>query len=320
METCACDLCGSADERALPRRMTGARRTVVCQRCGLVFTNPRRGPAEIERVYAAAFPRVSDPGGPAGADPTERTPPELDRERELVRSTLLPLMTPYARPAGRRWLDVRFRTGALLEALQKGGAEVHGVDPFERNVSRVREQLPAAKLHFAPVHDLLEPVGTAFDVISMMLIHVAAHVPSPTRLLRDAFDRLVPGGVLLLGEKDITRIPAHVPQFPLSERAGLAHYHHLTLNSLRAFVEKVGFEIVHADYIARSSVLRHFMIVARRGSGRRTVEASAIRADDPRALRRRLWWLFLRSRYRSRVEYPIVVRAHRLLAGTRAAL
>ena len=316
MELGPCDLCGGREHRVLPRRMTGARRTVVCQRCGLVFTNPRWNPDEIGRIYATQFTR--DPGAPAREDVVDGSPEELQRERELARTTLLPLMTSFAPPHGKRWLDIRFRAGAVLEELHASGAMVHGVDLFERSVSWVRDRLPEARLHVAPAHDLLESVGGDFDVISMMSIHVVAHVPSPTRLLQDAFDRLAPGGLLLLGDKDITRIPWYVPQFPLSESAGLVHYHHLTLNSNRAFVEKVGFELLHADYIARRTALQHFMIVGRKASHPVVVDPSSIRADDPEALYRRLWLLFLRSRYR-KVQYPFLVRAHRLIAAAKAA-
>jgi SAM-dependent methyltransferase len=297
--------------------MTGARRTVICQRCGLVFTNPRWDPEEIGRLYAEEFRR--DPGAPAREDFLQGSAEELAREREVARTTLLPLLTRFVDPAGKRWLEVRCRTGAVLEALHDRGAEIHGVDLFARSVAWVRERLPAAPLHVAPVHDLLGPVGGGFDAISMMSIHVVAHVPSPTRLLGDAFERLRPGGLLLVGEKDITRIPAPVPQFPLSESAGLVHYHHLTLNAVRALVAKVGFEVVHADYMSRRTALQHFLVVGRKGDGPRRPEASALRADDPARLYRLLWLLFLRSRYR-RVRYRAVVRAHRVLAATRAAL
>jgi SAM-dependent methyltransferase len=312
-----CDLCGGLKFRVLPRRMTGARRTVICQRCGLVFTNPRWDPVEIARLYVEEFRR--DPAAPAREDFFDGSARELELERDLAHGTLLPLMTRSTAPKSKRWLEVRFRTGAVLEALQDRGAEVHGVDLYERGVGWVRERLPAATLHVAPVHDLLGPVGGGFDVISMTTIHVTAHVPSPTRLLSDAFDRLVPGGLLMLAEKDITRMPAYVPQFPLSEAAGLVHYHHLTENSLRAFVEKVGFEIVQTGEIPRRSVLRYFMIVARKGDRRDLPAPAAIRADDPEALYRRVQFLFLRSRYR-RIRYRAVVGAHRLLARMRAAL
>jgi len=312
-----CDLCGGMEFRVLPRRMTGARRTVICQRCGLVFTNPRWDPAEIARLYVEEFRR--DPAAPVREDFFDGSIRELELERDLAHGTLLPMMTRSVDPKGKRWLELRFRTGAVLEALQGRGAEVHGVDLYERGVAWVHNRLPAATLHVAPVHDLLGPVGGGFDVISMTTIHVTAHVPSPTRLLSDAFDRLVPGGLLMLAEKDITRMPPHVPQFPLSEGAGLVHYHHLTEKSLRAFVQKVGFEIVSTEDIRRQSVLRYFMLVARKGDRRDRPEPASIRAEDAEALYRRVWFLFLRSRYR-RVRYQVVVRAHRMLARTRAAL
>jgi SAM-dependent methyltransferase len=314
MEMVRCDLCGGDDHRVVSPRMTGSRRTVICRRCGLVFTNPRWDPPEIRRIYAEEF--TSDPGAPAREELVEGSAAEAERERVLARATALPFVSRFVEPRGKRWLEVRFRTGAMLGELQALGAEVHGVDLFERSVAWVQHRLPAARLRVAPVHDLLGAVPDGFDVVSMTTIHVAAHVPSPTRLLQDVFDRLVPGGLLLLGEKDITRIPRHVPQFPLSERSGMAHYHHLTAPAMRAFVEKVGFEIVHAEYIARRSALQHFVIVARRGTGARRPEPSPIRADDPDGLRRRLGWLFLRSRYR-RVRYRAVARARRALAAVR---
>jgi SAM-dependent methyltransferase len=316
MELVACDLCGGNEYQVLASRMTGSRRTAICRQCGLVFTNPRWDPPEIRRIYAEEF--TSDPGAPAREELVEGSVAEAEKERALARAIALPLASRFVDPRGKRWLEVRFRTGAMLGELHGLGAEVHGVDLFERSVNWVQERLPTAKLHVAPVHDLLGSVSDGFDVVSMTTIHVAAHVPSPTRLLEDVFDRLVPGGLLLLGEKDITRIPRLVPQFPLSERSGMAHYHHLTAPAMRAFVEKVGFEIVHADYLARASALQHYVIVARRMKTPRRPDPSLIRANDPQGLHRRLRWLFLRSRYR-KVRYRAVVRAQRVLAAVKAA-
>jgi SAM-dependent methyltransferase len=263
--------------------MTGNPTVAVCKECGLLYTSPRYSEKEIAAYYASEF--ASDPGASGfiegGASGLEQV--EFAQSVEDMRASMLPLVEKHVNPRGKKWLELRFRTGAAIRMLDELGAETWGLDIFEANVRSARARFGRETFISASVFDLFSQVNETFDVISALTIHVLAHAPSPTRLLADIYDHLKEDGLLLLEEKDVQEIPPASRIFPLAHPNPIAHYHHMTLGSGRAFVEKAGFEIVFADYIPRTSALRHFLIVARRPRGERAV-AAAPRADHPARL------------------------------------
>ena len=58
---------------------------------------------------------------------------------------------------------------------------------------------------------------------------------------------------------------------PIADPNPIAHYHHMTLKTSRAFVEKAGFEIIFCDFISRQSALKHFLIIAKKLSRKESV-------------------------------------------------
>jgi 2-polyprenyl-3-methyl-5-hydroxy-6-metoxy-1,4-benzoquinol methylase len=294
MEPCNCDLCGSAEYRSLPHFMTGELPVVICSRCGLTFTNPRWTREEMAEILEEEF--RDDPGAPSVQTENYQAMREsrFDAATRSLEAKLLPRIKSIVAPRGKRWLDVRFRNGALIAALLREGADVTGVDPFPRNVEWVGNRTRCTQLHAVPHDDLLRGVEGPFDVISMVSVHVAAHVPSPTQLFREVYERLAPGGLLILDEKDITRIPRGVTVFPLRYPFGMAHYHHLTVNSTQSFLKKAGFDLQMVEWSKDESLLKHFLIVARKPLAPQP-SPREVRGDDPRKLRLRLHYLFFRT-------------------------
>lgn len=260
-----CDLCGSADQLNFPRFISRPLTVVICRRCGLIYTNPGWSEAEIGKIYETEF--RDDPGAPLNCrreNLSEYRAERFNRAEIQAKTYLLPMIEKFIDPKNRRWLEVRFRAGALPVELSARGAEVYGVDLFAANVEWLQSKLPEAKIYRRDVHNLLELEAGNFDAITMLTTHVAAHVPSPTALFRAAFEKLAGGGMIFIDEKDITHSSPTAALFPFQHPYGIAHYHHLTLRTLKLFLEKVGFEILHADYTEKYSAQRHFLIVARK--------------------------------------------------------
>ncbi len=300
MQACLCDLCGSGRFKIFPQLITGSRyRVVVCKQCGLIYTNPRWDEQEIIRIYDEEF--AADPGASALRD-TSRSilaAKNAQDDNPSKKSASLSVITQHIDPKGKKWLEIRFRAGSLVKEVQRLGADVYGVDVFDNNVNVARERLNCLTLYSAPIYDLLAPIKGKYDVVSMMTIHVLAHVPSPTNMLSEIYERLVPGGMLILDEKDVTLIPPGGTVFPFQYPNGMAHYYHMTMNSTKAFVQKVGFEIIHADYFARASSLQHFVIVAKRPEAQIRPPANSIKAvDDPG----KIYWHMVRTYARLRVR------------------
>lgn len=296
MKPTSCDLCGKNDHKALPRFVTSNLRIVVCNRCGLISTNPQWSPEEIARLYDEEF--SYDVGADInGSKPKVAFDKSFESSRMRARKYSLPIVCKHVDPAGKRWIDLRCRTGGFLFELAGLGADVYGVDLFEPNIKMAQSKFDSGRFHVSSIHDWLKPVQGQFDVVSAMSVHVLAHTPSPSRLLKDICERLNPGGLVFIEEKDVTRIPRGVATFPVRNVKGLVHYHHLTLNTTRSLVERAGFEIVESVFNGRSSALEHFVVV-----GRKRVEPApppiypeSSTCDNPKKIRRKLIWLYIQK-------------------------
>jgi 2-polyprenyl-3-methyl-5-hydroxy-6-metoxy-1,4-benzoquinol methylase len=287
-ESCSCDLCGSEVSRPLPHYITRPHQIVVCQRCGLVYTNPRSSRAATEQFYATTF--QSDPGAVRrrGEDVTERSfIKHVSQMKPFVES----LLAELGDLKGKRWLEVRCRGGVVAEILGGHGVEVHGVDPFAANVAFARERFAGNRFYESSMYDLVGPAPGEFDVIGMLTVHVLAHSPNPSALLKGCHDRLKVGGRIVIVDKDVTQPRASLMKFALSGNAAIAHFQHLTLNSAREFVRKAGFEIERAEYLERWSGLRHVIVVGRKPP-QVAVEAAGIKADDPQRVHAQLVSLY----------------------------
>lgn len=289
-ETCACPLCGSAAWKALPRYVTRPHQVVICEQCGLVYTNPRATRAYTEQFYENTF--KSDPGAirRGGENMTER---QFDKRVRQMAPLVEPLVDLLGEPEGKRWLEVRCRHGVVAGILAKRGIEGHGVDPFAANVEFARERFGAHRFHQSSMYDLVGPAPGNFDAVGMVTIHVLAHSPNPSQLLDDCYDRLKVGGRIFILDKDVTRPRQGGMKYALSGDSAIAHFQHLTLNSLREFVRKAGFEVERAEHLERSSTLGHILVVGRKPEVRQS--PLPIKADDPRLLRKKVVSLYRRD-------------------------
>jgi SAM-dependent methyltransferase len=286
-EYCCCDLCGSDTSRPLPQYMTRPHRVVVCQGCGLIYTNPRSNRTYMDEFYATTFRSDAGAAKRRGEDLTQRN---FEKHVAQMRPLVESLLRDLGDPQGKRWLELRCRTGAVAEILREHGVEAHGADPFPANVAFARERFGVDRFHESSVYDLLGPAADEFDAIGMLTVHVLSHSPTPSRLLTDCYNRLKVGGRIFVIDKDVTRPHWGSMKFALSGSSAIAHFQHLTLNSLREFVRKAGFEIERAEYLERWSSLRHMIVVGRKPQV--ALDAPAVAGDDPRLLHARLAALY----------------------------
>ena len=296
-ENCRCDLCGGDASLPLPHYITRPHRLVICQDCGLIYTNPRSNRASMEEFYASIF--QSDPGALKGRG-EDVTQSNFDKHVAQMRPFVESLLDDLGDPKGRRWLEVRCRSGTVAQILGEHGVEVHGVDPFAANVAFARERFGPERFQESSIYDLVGPAQGGFDAIGMLTVHVLAHSPTPSRLLKDCYDRLKVGGQIFVVDKDVTQPRPGSMKFALSGNSAIAHCQHMTLNSLREFVRKAGFEVERAEYLDRWSTLRHVIVVGRKLQV--PVDTVEIKADDPRLLHDRLVSLYRRHLVRAPVR------------------
>jgi 2-polyprenyl-3-methyl-5-hydroxy-6-metoxy-1,4-benzoquinol methylase len=193
-----CDLCGVDDTRIkmrlrshlyLPQILNSLswvgweppeRWTLVqCQQCGLIYTNPRVKPSDLDRLY------------PPTMFWDEKTANVRKKDARRWRDQLA-LLREF-KIAG-RFLDIGCANGFLVEEAQKAGFDAFGVELSEKAVQYAREVLGLPGV----LQGSLEEVGFSeefFDVITMF--DVLEHVPSPRLILNEVVRILRSGGVFI---------------------------------------------------------------------------------------------------------------------------
>ena len=204
--------------------------TVVrCTECGLLHLRPMPSEESIQAVY-------QDTGYFKG------------RERQGYQSyeDLRKVILPHSRrrlrqiesyfPKPGRLLDFGCAAGYFLEVAQAEGWQVSGVelskDAAERASQVLHVQIPTT------LDDLVED---AFDVITMW--EVIEHLPKPVVELRRLYDRLRPGGMLMLSTPNAGHWQSlREPQDWTGYRSIPLHLAFFTQHTLQEVLQRDGFE------------------------------------------------------------------------------
>jgi 2-polyprenyl-3-methyl-5-hydroxy-6-metoxy-1,4-benzoquinol methylase len=233
-EETACNLCGAREYEVVSRvdRDGQPLRTVLCTRCGLVWTNPRPSAADMDRYYEREY--RSDYKG-AAAPPLRKVVRGLmgavERWR-MLRPVIEDAGVPADASARRRVLDVGCGAGEFVHVLRRAGVEASGIEPGREYAEFARRVLEIP-IQTATVGAAQVPPAS-LDVVTMF--HALEHVPDPLGVLRTVRTWLTRGGALVVEVPNVestVQAPAH--------RYHYAHLHHFSAGSLRALGEAAGF-------------------------------------------------------------------------------
>ena len=287
MESVSCPLCGSerhrlhlvARDRVL--RHEGEFHLVRCEKCDLIYLNPRPTPSEIGPYYEGGYDNFR-------FDPDHEPSPSQCRRFERTRAILaaakgypagdeapacglrhLParaafhlksrnFIFPNFRPGG-RLLDVGCGAGKSLQAMADLGWDATGVDVSAAAVEACRER------GLNVIHSDLAGAAfpeASFDVVTMR--HSLEHTHDPLATLREARRVLGPDGELIVELPNIASLPAKAfgeYWFGLEPPRHLCHFSARTL--ARALAE-AGLKLRRLRYKSSGSVIsRSLEIYAR---------------------------------------------------------
>jgi 2-polyprenyl-3-methyl-5-hydroxy-6-metoxy-1,4-benzoquinol methylase len=156
-----------------------------CDRCGLVRLDPRPSPEEMARYYPQEYE--------AFQDRRENWFFRLGRQwlwSRRVRAVLRHMPSPG------QVLDVGCATGEFLEAMQRRGWAVAGIEPDPPAARQAQQRLGNAAVQVAPFEEASLPEGS-YDLATLW--DVLEHLPDPPAALGRLALALRPGGVLALG-------------------------------------------------------------------------------------------------------------------------
>lgn len=229
MESIACNLCGLSDHRVVyqkpdtkyfPEERFSA---VECLNCGLGYVNPRPAFSEMSRYYPIDFYEYFD------ADPAaqmKRYRAEASYLKEFARSA----------EGRKRLLDIGCANGDFPRHMIREGWEVEGVE-----VSRNSKAIDDFPVYRAPFPDL-QIDQPCYDAITAWA--VLEHVHDPMSYFRKAARLLKKGGhfiFLVTNFKSISSRFLFLEDIP-------RHLYFFTEETVKAYLERNGFELLRADY------------------------------------------------------------------------
>ena len=226
-----CPACGA--DGAQPSRRFSPEPLLECPVCGFAFLDSSfedvRGIYEDDRYFEGY------PGG--GYDDDAQRRHEARRRLDWVgRHAGLPA----------RVLEVGAATGYFLSEAAARGCATVGIEPVAPEAQRAREALGVdVRTGFLGEVELPE---APFDVVCAF--HVLEHIPDPLAALRTMRATLRPGGHVALEVPNAACTVARVrrARWPL---LGVPHHvNQFGPASLRAAVERAGFEVVTQDTVA----------------------------------------------------------------------
>ena len=240
-----CNLCGSSSVRQVSDRdRDGAPlRTVMCEGCGLVWTDPRPDEAANRRFYAHDY-RVSYKAAP--------TPKPKHAFRESRRALARYRRVEALLKPGVRVLDVGAGAGFFPYVLQSRGFDVHGIEP-NAGFCRWGCETLGVKVQSGFLQDF-DFTAEPFDLIT--LNHVLEHLPDPGGALAILRGWLKPDGKLVV---EVPNVESrwHAPE----KRFHIGHLYNFNPDNLLRLARSRGLEAV--DVLLQPET-RHINVVFHR--------------------------------------------------------
>lgn len=215
---------------------------VICEDCGLVYSNPVCDRAELDAFYRNEYWQSHWPQA------LSRDVEAVDAAVKEQRNEVLRLK---AHGAGRHLLEIGSGTGAFLAAAREEGFETWGIETSEAAVQHSREVFQLENVLCGSVPDPRLP-ESSFDAIYAW--HVIEHVVDLNGFITSIRSLLRPGGMLWIGTENY-RNASHYLERSLAVARGrpapfaTASEHTLVFNrqTLRDCIQRRGFDVMMCE-------------------------------------------------------------------------
>jgi 2-polyprenyl-3-methyl-5-hydroxy-6-metoxy-1,4-benzoquinol methylase len=199
LETVPCPACGGSRHAPLAStdRYDMGLRTVGCEACGMVYTQPQPTTLALDTFYREHYRHFYQ----GALEPSEATIKRLHKDKRCAEAvSFMDLCGTLKR--GLKVLDVGASEGVLLRALGDAvpTSQRYAVEP---NAVYGAFAVQHAGCRWFDSLDSLRTAGEGgFDLITM--VHVFEHVKQPVQQLRELSALLAPGGAIYIDVPDVT--------------------------------------------------------------------------------------------------------------------
>ncbi len=225
-----CNLCGAAsvDVLSLKDRKGAYLRTVICKKCGLIWSDPRPDDETIKNFYSKGYRREYKGDTLPKKKHVHRHAREAVRRYRFFEDLI---------EKGDRLLDIGAGNGVFVYCLRRLGHRARGIEPDENHSRYAREvlEVPVATGFSADIQD-----KGAYSMVT--LHHVLEHMHDPLAELRHIRSMLEPEGTLVVevpNAEDIGQDPKN--------RYHKAHIYTFNPEILTALGQKAGFAVLRKN-------------------------------------------------------------------------
>jgi SAM-dependent methyltransferase len=239
-----CNLCKVDDASVLfPAGVAQLNQIVRCNRCGLMYANPRKD-ADVVQIESWD----DNPNWNMAKEHPQRFEKETLQVRDYTTTRSL---LNRLHPDRGKLVEVGSSMGILLNEFKKDGWDVLGVEP-DRNGCRYATN----QLGVSTVNTILDNAALPDDSVDVLvMLHVIEHVPDPLQTLGEVFRVLKPGGHFVMETPRYDTLMFKILGHRERSLGCDGHIYFFTTDSLRKLYEAAGFELVERNYVGRSLTL-----------------------------------------------------------------
>ncbi len=227
-EKTVCNICNSDDSKLL--FIKDGISIVRCNRCGLVYVNPRLKTDLLHDQYHQ--PDYFDYYQAMEQSDKKTFADRLEKVEKLVQPS--------------RLLDIGCARGTFLKVAESRGWQTTGVDISTSAVKHCQDQGLTAYCGNLP--DLGFEAGS-FDFVNME--DSIEHIPDPKEIITEVYRLLKPGGWLLVRTPDIGSLLARVLGKRWIQIKPREHIYYFSADTLRKLLEPCGFTVSGTESLGR---------------------------------------------------------------------
>jgi len=235
-----CDFCG-ADDYTKRYEKRGFW-MVQCNKCGLVYTNPRLKQEKIAALYDADYFQGHgfDKSIDYVKDVKEHTKKDDYTLEDWDCDNILSLLRESGIANQPRLLEIGCGTGVFLDKAKKHGFDCHGLELSEYAANFVRQM--GIPVETKSIEDADYP-KESFDAIVMR--EVIEHLPHPMESLKTIHSWLKPGGVLFMATGNYDSPERKLRGSDWFYFMPEGHLNIFSNKTMRNYLNKVGFRKVN---------------------------------------------------------------------------